>query len=77
VWRFNFSTVGFDEDEGAYNRGAVACSFMQRFTFLTVAPRTKGCITVGQLHAPRAVVRFLRASGQSVRHVGPGPHVIG
>jgi hypothetical protein len=26
AWRFDFSIAGFGEDEGAFNRGAVACS---------------------------------------------------
>jgi hypothetical protein len=34
AWRFDFSTTSFGEDEGAFNRGAVACPFMRWFTFL-------------------------------------------
>jgi hypothetical protein len=67
AWRFDFSTAGFGEDEGAFNRGAVACSFVRRFTFMTAGcPENEGRITVGQLHAPCVVVRLPRASGQSV-----------
>jgi hypothetical protein len=38
---------------------------VRRFAFLTAGFfENEGRITVGQLHAPCAVVRFLRASGQ-------------
>jgi hypothetical protein len=58
AWRFDFSTAGFSEDEGAFNRGAVACSFVRRFTFLTV-----GCPENEGAHNCGAVVRLEMATG--------------
>jgi hypothetical protein len=62
AWRFNFSTAGFDEDEGAFNRGAVACSFMRRFTFLTA-----GCPENEGAHNCGAVARSLHGGSPSSR----------
>jgi hypothetical protein len=61
VWWFDFSTAGFGEDEGAFNRGAVACSFMQRFTFLTA-----GCPENEGVHNCGAVARSLRGGSLSL-----------
>jgi hypothetical protein len=67
AWRFAFSTVGFGEDEGAHNRGAVKRSLCGgSSSWPLVAPKMKERITVGRLHAPGAVVRLRRASGQPV-----------
>jgi hypothetical protein len=54
--------AGFSEDEGAFNRGAVACSFMQRFTFLTA-----GCPENEGVHNCGAVARSLRGGSLSPR----------
>jgi hypothetical protein len=62
VWRFDLSTAGFGEDEGAFNRGAVACSFMQWFTFLTA-----GCPENEGVHNCGAVARSLHGGSPSSR----------
>jgi hypothetical protein len=57
--RFALLTAGYSEDEGALNRGAVACPLCGGLPSCPpVAPKMEGRITVGQLHAP--------SSGQSV-----------
>jgi hypothetical protein len=62
-----FFDAGFGEDDGARNRGAVACSLCGGLPSRPlVAPKMKGRITAGQFYAPCAVVRLLRASGQSI-----------
>jgi hypothetical protein len=63
VWRFDFSTAGFGGDEGAFNHGAVVCSFVRRFTFLTAGcPENEGAHNCGavarSLHGGSPLSRF-------------------
>jgi hypothetical protein len=62
AWRFNFSTAGFGEDEGAFNRRSVACPFVRRFIFLTA-----GCPENEGAHNRGAVARSLRGGLPSSR----------
>jgi hypothetical protein len=52
----------FDEDEGVFNRGAVACSFVRRFTFLAA-----GCPENEGAHNCGAVARSLCGGSPSSR----------
>jgi hypothetical protein len=77
VRRFASLTVGCGEDGRANNRKTVARSLRggSPSSSLVVA-KVERRVTAGRLHAPRATIRLLRALGQLVRHVRPGPHVI-
>jgi hypothetical protein len=77
VRRFAPLTAGCGEDGRANNRRTVAHSLCGGSpSWPLVAAKVEGRVTAGRLHAPCATICLLRASGQLVRHVRPGPHVI-